>query len=191
MPRLYLPASGGGAYPEWKAGRYYAPPTTGVLTGSAGVDFQIAGAPFLVPASGGTIDQLIFECTTAGTGSTARGVLYNDDGGYPGTLLHDPGTGAAVSCATTGVKTISTSATLPAGMVWAMLLVSSTAGNRPGFRRVNGGFHPVGALTATNAANAILGGYYDTSLASATAPATFTASATHEDQAWRVAVRAA
>jgi hypothetical protein len=75
---------------------------------------RIYAHPFIV-AKTITIDRIAVNCTTLISGGGLRLGIYSDNNGEPGALLLDAG---AVSTAATGVKTISISQQLTAGLYW-------------------------------------------------------------------------
>lgn len=95
------------------------PGAQGAAVGGAQV--QTAGrlmyAPWLVKTDI-TLDRLAIEVTTAVAASNARLGIYNADTSWqPTTLVLDAGT---VSCATTGIKTLTINQALPAGRYLAV-----------------------------------------------------------------------
>jgi hypothetical protein len=73
-----------------------------------------------------TIDRIAFECTTASAATTCRLGLYdsNGTGGAPSTLIADFGT---VATATTGVKELTVSQSVTAGLKFVAFSGSSTS----------------------------------------------------------------
>jgi hypothetical protein len=84
----------------------------------------IYSSPLWVPAGGVAIDRIGTEITVAAAaGKIARFMLYADNNGLPGALLHDAGT---IAVDTTGEKSITVAYTLPEGRVHAALVSDGT-----------------------------------------------------------------
>jgi hypothetical protein len=88
-------------------------------------------SPFVLGATA-TATSLRFEGLTAHSGRTARLCIYSNVAGqdYPGALLLDAGT---VSIATTGLKIITISQSLPAGTYWLGIVANDNLYTRGAF----------------------------------------------------------
>lgn len=99
-----------------------------------------------------TIDQTLVECVTTpgGAGSLVRGGWYLDNGTFdkPGTLIVDMGT---VDTSTTGVKTFSSTLTLPVGRVWCAMAPQGVPAPNPTLRTVLNNYAPHTTPTMTTA----------------------------------------
>jgi hypothetical protein len=73
-----------------------------------------------------TVDRIAVQVATAGANNDLRlGIYVADSTGLPSTLRLDAGT---VSAATTGVKEITISETLAAGVYWLAVVAQNTGG---------------------------------------------------------------
>lgn len=97
-----------------------------------------------------TIDRLGFEVTTVGeNGCAFRPGVYADSGNlYPGALLLDAGAVPADAAAGTGIKEITVSLVIPAGVVWFGGANQGAPTTRPALRMVSGS-PPVGTDVST------------------------------------------
>ena len=125
-------------------GQYYPFRNVRANANTAVVADTLYASPLLIPRNI-TVDRIAIDVQAAGAaGKLARlGIYYDGTNKYPGTLLLDAGT---VAVDATGVKTITISQALPAGLYWGVMVSNGT----PTVRAHNvATFAPLG-LTATD-----------------------------------------
>ena len=154
------------AAPTMRAGVLFGIPqgdTPGTSTPSLN---SLAASPMELPAV--TLDRIGIEVTTGGgAGAVVRLGIYSDTNGVPDALVLDAGT---VDSTGTGIKTITISQALSAGVYW-LATVSQVATSV--VRTVNGG--PGRIAIADNAFSGTfsLNGYSASAAASGALPASF------------------
>jgi hypothetical protein len=90
------------------------------LTTSANLIYQY---PF-IPQNSITYSSIRFNVVSSVAGVNARVLIYSNSGGLPNTKIYES---ADISCATTGIKTITTSGTFTAGSItWIGIQVSGS-----------------------------------------------------------------
>jgi hypothetical protein len=95
----------------------------GSLTNLAGTVNRLYVAPY-IPASTITCSSLYINILSAVAASLAKIVIYSDNNGVPGTKIYES---ASLNCATTGIKTATTTQTFTAGVTyWIGVHSSST-----------------------------------------------------------------
>lgn len=145
---------GGGGFTLMAAsGRYTWPATVDTSvsnTTAAGLaNEQVKFYPF-VPSRTVTIDQLAFEVSGTVAGQNAQIGIYDDNEGYPGTLLLTSGN---MSVASLGVVTASVTATeLTAGTVYWLAIGRFGGGSNPNFRgwTTSAPMRPIGLAAGTS-----------------------------------------
>jgi len=85
---------------------------------------QLQFFPF-IPANNVTINQIVFEVSTASTGGTATVTIYSDLNGKPDSRIYQS---SNISTTTTGYKTITTTETFTAGTTYWIGFCSSSGG---------------------------------------------------------------
>jgi hypothetical protein len=146
--------------------RYYTAIGGTVGTGQVGAATAAAIPIFL--DTDVTITELAAEVTTAGAaGSLLRLGLYSDNAGVPGTLLVDAGT---VDATTTGVKTLTVSQAVSAGVVWAVACSQGSPATEPTLRTING---PIVGVPAISAGSTSQSTFKTTGLATGGLPGTW------------------
>jgi hypothetical protein len=153
--------------------RYYTSPSTGLAMGTAVLAANTLYAMPMVIENAVTIDQLLINVTTAGTGSSVRVGIYDDNNNEPDQRIVDCG---AISSATTGVKTYTTGLpiSLPPGLYWLVAVCNTTAPQIRGF--AVGGVIPLLGNDATLGTAAGLG--YSVNFTYTALPTSFPASPT-------------
>lgn len=118
----------------WRVGEYTNGQVATVTT-TVYPDGSMRLYPFIVPTDM-TVDTIGCEVvTTPGSaGSVVRLGIYDDVDGVPTNLILDAGT---VDTTTTGVKTISISQALSAGVVWCCAVPQGTPGTDPTLRIIS------------------------------------------------------
>jgi hypothetical protein len=118
---LTIAASGGGGSatghyrtPDVTAADWVEPYGPGTIAGTS-TNANILRAVPLYLAESVTFDRIQIEVTTLGASSLVRLGIYNDNGGRPGALNVELGT---VDSTSTGIKTLTISVTLAAGVYW-------------------------------------------------------------------------
>lgn len=135
MP-LYRPAAVVAPNPEPGSYFYMTSQGSGTASGAGALtNNSMRVAPMVIDAAM-VLDRLAVDITTAGeTGSTLRPGIYADSGaGVPGSLVVD---GGAVAADTTGVKEVTVSVTLAAGIYWVGAVVQAAVTTVPLVRIVN------------------------------------------------------
>lgn len=121
-----------------KSGVYYGPTATAVTSANALPLNRLYCMPLHL-AQDTTLDRIGVEVDVAAGSSTIRLGVYDDDGnGYPGARLLDAGT---VDSTSTGLKQITISLAVPAGLVWVGAVAQ---GGTPSIHRLSGRALPVG-----------------------------------------------
>jgi hypothetical protein len=97
---------------------------------TASTPAQITTSPNLIyqypfiPQNSITYSSIRFNVVTASAGVNARVLIYSNSGGLPNTKIYES---ADISCATSGIKTITTSGTFTAGTItWIGIQVSGS-----------------------------------------------------------------
>ncbi len=153
--------------------RYYTSPNSGTALATATLVANTLYAMPLVIENAVTIDQLLINVTTAGSGSSVQVGIYDDNNNAPDTRVVDCGN---ISSATTGVKTYTTGLplSLPPGLYWVVAVCNATAPIVRGFAVA--GLIPIMGVDAT--LGTALGLGYSVNFTFAALPATFPASPT-------------
>lgn len=177
----YAPV-GWGRNRAFVSGSYY---TAGPFVSStfAQGDGLLTATPFWVPVAC-SVDRIACDVTATAASSVVRLGIYGSTGQIPGPLILDAGT--VDSAGSTGVKELTISQALPAGLVW---LVAVAQGGAPTLRTIGTGYLPeVGMSTSTQGAN-MTNGFRSTGVAGALAGTLVVG--TPLIQAYRILVRAA
>ena len=109
----------GGRFPGFGSGRFWVPTVPNFTSDGSGTATanRLYCVPFVVPPSAGlTYTGAKVEQTGSGTTGNMRIGIYNDSGGYPGTLNAD--LGVAAFPGSTGIRTVATGGTLAPGNYW-------------------------------------------------------------------------
>lgn len=110
------------------AGRYWSGVVvyTGVTTSAAWIADRVIAYPFWVPREI-SIDRVGLAVVTAVASSTLRPGLYigDDVNNLPGTAIINPS--GSLDTSATGFKEVTVSATIPSGVVWAVVQTGATA----------------------------------------------------------------
>ena len=94
----------------------------GGLTVTNGVGNRLYVAPY-IPASTTTCSSLYINISSGVVASLAKIVIYSDNNGVPGTKIYES---ASLNCATTGIKTATTTQTFTAGITYWIGIHSSS-----------------------------------------------------------------
>ena len=118
---------------RWNAATYVRFPIGAATVGTLSLTQNRSFATGIYVPSGGSIDRVAVEVTTAGgAGSVFRMGLYSDSNGAPGALISDEGT---VDSATTGFKEDTVAWTdLTGGLYW--IVTAAQVGTAPTVRSV-------------------------------------------------------
>jgi hypothetical protein len=137
------------------------------------------------------LDRIAINVTIVGTaGAVIRLGIWEDDGsgGYPGKLILDAGT--VVGDSGTGVKAITISQPVQAGLIWVGAAIQGAAGTRPQTGIYSTVFNP---LVGDQAATPTMGGYHiawSEAGVSGAFGATFTGTKTFSGAASAISLRA-
>lgn len=183
MPRIRTNALTGKSSPyRYAAGRYYTAPAASITTGAL-TDGLLVASPFPVAAPF-PANRIACEVTTLAAGATIRlGIFLSAANGTPGELLLDAGT---VDAGTTGVKDVTISQAIPAGLIW---LAACAQGGAPQVRMGVGSLVPIGDANVANALGQARAGYSVAGVTGALNPAWYSFTG-HVSHVPRVAIRA-